>query len=119
MKKTLLLLAAFFCCAIILTSCGKDETADDWVSYTVNPSETFSGNCLSICEQMRTALKSEMTTSYSMFKRDDAKAITICDRVYNSTKATATASFTIVLSVSKGSTGPDDIKLTTLKTYEY
>ena len=113
-------LAAVLCCAMIstvFTACSNDDdSVSDYAAYTVNPSGNFSGNCLAICEKMRDALKTGMPIENNVCKRDDAKAIRICDEVYKS--ATATAHFKIVLQVTPFGNGLDN-KSINLKTYDF
>ena len=120
MKKIMMTLAAVLCCAMIstvFTACSNDDdSVSDYAAYTVNPSGNFSGNCLAICEKMRDALKTGMPIENNVCKRDDAKAIRICDEVYNSTPATA--HFKIVLVVTPLGNGVNNTS-TTIKTYEY
>ena len=120
MKKILMTLAAVLCCAMIstvFTSCNKDEESiSDYAAYTVNPDGTFSGNCLAICEKMRDALETGMPMDERTCKRDDEKAIRICDEVYKNTNATA--HFKIVLQVTPLGNGTNNTT-TTIKTYEY
>lgn len=118
MKNYLIILTLAFCCAGLFSSCQKAES-DEWVYYTVNPAKSFSGDCLSICDQMRSGLQAGLQSSYGMYKRDDAKAISICDKVYENTKPGEKSHFTIVLTVSKGSSTPGDVPQTTLKSYVY
>ena len=122
MKKLMMTFAAVLCCAIIstvFTACSKDnESVSDYAAYTVNPSGNFSGNCLAICQDMRDALTTGMPLDQKTCKRNDAKAISICDQVYQNTTATATAHFKIVLEVTPLGNGMDN-KTTTIKTYEY
>ena len=118
MKKFLIMLTFALCFAGVLSSCQKAES-DEWVFYTVNPEGSFSGNCLSICNQMKSELQAAIPYSYGMFKRDDAKAISVCDQVYESTKPGEKAHYTIILTVSKGSSNPGNVPETTLKRYVY
>ena len=114
MKKILIMLTIALCCAGALSSCQKADS-DEWVFYTVNPSGTFSGfNCPIICSQMTSELQAGLTYNNGMYKRNDSKAISICDKVYERTKPGEKSHFTIVLTVSKGS-APDK----TLKSYVY
>lgn len=118
MKKVLMTLAAVLCCALFfsLTSCTKNESVSDYAAYTVNPSGTFSGNCLAICEEMRSALATGMPLDNNTGKRNDKKAISICDEVYK--KASATAHFKIVLNVTPFGNGMNNTT-STIKTYEF
>lgn len=128
MKKILMTLAAgrlvltiAFCCAMIstvFTACSSDddESVSDYAGYTVNPQDQIRGNCLAICTKMREALKEGMPLGNNVCKRDDAKAIRICDEIYNSTPATA--HFKIVLVVTPLGNGVNNTS-TTIKTYEY
>lgn len=114
-------LAAVLCCTMIstvFTACSSDDndSVSNYEAYTVNPDGTFSGNCLAICEEMREALRTGMPLENNTCKRDDAKAIRICDGVYNST--TATAHFKIILQVTPFGNGVNNTS-TTIKTYEY
>lgn len=121
MKKLMMTFAAVLCCALIsttFTACSSDDgdSLSDFAAYTVNPSGEFSGNCLAICEEMRAALKTGMPIDKNVCKRDDAKAIRICDEVYKNT--IATAKFKIVLDVTPLGDGIYN-QSTTIKTYEY
>lgn len=121
MKKIMMTLAAVLCCAMIstvFTACSSDDndSVSNYAAYTVNPSGEFSGNCLTICEEMRNALQTGMPLENNVCKRDDAKAIRICDEVYN--KTTATAHFKIALDVTPFGNGVNNTS-TTIKTYEY
>ena len=121
MKKFMMTLAAVLCCAMIstvFTACNNDDedSVSNYAGYTVNPDGTYSGNCLAICQKMRDALKSGMPISNNVCKRDDAKAIRICDEVYKNTPANA--HFKIVLVVTPFGNGVNNTS-TTIKTYEY
>lgn len=120
MKKIMMMFAAVLCCAMIstmFTSCSKDEESiSDYASYTVNPKGTFSGNCLAICQKMRDALEESMPLDDNIGKRDDEKAIRICDEVYKNTNATA--HFKIVLLVTPLGNGVNNTT-TEMKIYEY
>ena len=120
MKKILMTLAVVLYCAMmttIFTACGSDDqdSVSNYAAYTVAPING-SGNCLTICENMREALKPGMPLDEKVCKRDDAKAIRICDEVYKS--ATATAHFKIVLQVTPFGNGLDN-KSIDLKTYDF
>lgn len=116
MKKAIMILAAVLCCALFSTSCEKNESVSDFAAYTINPSGSFSGNCLAICEQMREALRKDMPLENNICKRNDKKAISICDEVVK--QVTATAHFKIVLDVTPFGNGMDNTT-STLKTYEF
>lgn len=119
MKKILMTFVAVLCCTMIstlFTSCQKNESISDYAAYTVNPSGTFSGNCLAICEEMRDALTTGMPLDNRIGKRNDGKAISICDEVYK--KSSATAHFRIVLEVTPLGNGLNNTT-STIKTYEF
>lgn len=123
MKKMFMTFAAVLCCVMIstvFTSCGKDDddSVSNYAAYTVNPNGKFSGNCLAICQEMRDALQTGMPLNNNVCKRDDAKAIRICDEVYKKTTGTATASFNIVLDVTPFGNGVNNTS-TTIKEYKY
>ena len=115
-------LAAVLCCAMIstaFTACDKDndnESVSDYAAYKVNPSGEFgNSNCMDICEQMREALRKDLTDENGICKRNDDKAISICDEVFK--KATPSGQFSIVLTVTPFGDGVDN-KTTTIKTWE-
>lgn len=118
MKKLFMMLAAVLCCVLFSTSCDKNPSVSDFAAYTVNPSGTFGNtNCLSICEEMRAALESGMPLDeHRIGKRNDEKAISICDAVYKN--ATATGHFSIVLEVTPFGNGMNNTT-SLLKTYEF
>ena len=124
MRKILMTLASVLCCVVasnVLTSCSDDDNKE-YVYYVVNPdgNQNFAGtSCLSVCQKMNDALKKRMTMSFNTWVRDDSKAISICDQIYNETKANAVGIFTVSLSVDKGSSDPYAQSSTVLKTYEY
>ena len=119
--KKFILAALTMVCAFVVTNLftacsSSDDGLSNYAAYTVNPSGEVTGNCLAICEMMRSELQKGMTWENGVCKRDDAKAISICDGVYKST--IATASFKIVLYVTPFGNGVNNTS-TTLKTYEY
>ena len=113
--------AAVLCCAIIstvFTACKNDEqdSVSNFAAYDVVTINS-SGNSLIICENMQEALRTGMPLDNKVCnKRDDAKAIRICDEVYK--KSYATAHFKIILRVTPFGNGLDN-KATDLKTYEF
>ena len=114
MKKLLMTLALAICCALAMTSCNQLGT-DEWVYYSVNPNGEFSGtNAMAVAQLMRAALQTELTNDIGLAKRNDSKAIQLCDRVYNDTKLISTGRFQILLDVKdfNGNTS-------NLKTYNY
>ena len=120
MKKILMTMAAVLCCAMIstaFTACGNEnESVSDYAAYRVNPSGQFGNtNCLAICEQMREALRKNLTDENGLCKRNDDKAISICDEAYK--KATPSGHFTIVLTVTPFGNGLDN-QSTTIKSWE-
>ena len=117
MKKLLTILALAVCCAMATTSCDKPAgNSDEWVYYNVNPNGEFSrSNALAICAKMRTAMEdANLTNDVGLARRNDAKAIHICDAVYEDTKNQATASFSLALNVQD-----TNGKTTNLKIYNY
>ena len=112
--------AAVLCCAIIstvFTACKNDEqdSVSNYAAYDVVA--IGSGNSLFICENMQEALRTGMPLDNKVCnKRDDAKAIRICDEVYK--KSYATAHFKIILRVTPLGNGLDN-KAIDLKTYEF
>lgn len=124
-KNFLFAIAALLCVMVMnvtMSSCSKDDDEDQWVSYSVNPSGSFdplNTNCLDICGQMRTALDKGMNYTNSVCKRDDAKAKSICDKVYQETKNSAIGSFAISLSVAYPSSNPGADNSTVVATYNY
>lgn len=109
-------LALAICCAMAMTSCDQlNNNSDEWVYYSVNPDGEFSGtNAMEVAQNMRAALQSELTNDVGLARRNDSKAIQICDRVYNDTKLTAIGKFKIALNL-QDSNG----KTSNLKTYNY
>ena len=79
MKKILMTMAAVLCCAMIstaFTACdNENESVSDYAAYKVNPSGAFGNtNCVAICEQMREALRKNLTDENGLCKRNDDKA---------------------------------------------
>jgi len=112
MKKSLMM-AAIFCCAMIstiFTACDKseNESISDYAAYAVKvyTGSSFSTNCDAVAEQMREALNKKMDGKMSgstegdkcICKRNDNKAISICDEAFNN--ANPTGHFSIVLQVT-------------------
>lgn len=117
MKKLLVTLALAIVCALVMTSCDKPSgNTDEWVYYTVNPNGEFSrSNALAICAKMRSAMEDAgLTNDVGLARRNDARAIQLCDAVYENIKNQATATFSLALNVqdSKG-------KTTNLRTYDF
>ena len=84
MKKYLMTLAAVLCCgmmATMFTACGSDDDGDEIVKYWT---ETVGSNAFGdqVCAQMDAALSSAFGSSVA-YKRDDSKAIRVCDEVAN------------------------------------
>ena len=121
MKKFLMTLAAVLCCALtttVFTSCSEEgDSLSNYATYAVNPKGEFANtNCMTICEKMREALKTGMEYSNGLCKRDDARAIRVCDDIYN--KMTGSGHFKITLEVAPFGEGLES-KSFIIKTYEY
>lgn len=84
MKKYLMTLAAVLCCAMmttVFTACGSDDDGDEIVKYWAEPAgDNAFGR--QVCSQMDAALSSAFGSSVA-YKRDDSKAIRVCDEVAN------------------------------------
>ena len=120
MKKILLALAAVLCCAMMTTmttACSSDdESVSDFAAYTVNPKGEFpNSNCLEVVVEMRNALAKGLGDENRVCKRDDAKAIKICDEVFSS--VTRSGHFVIVLEVTPFGNGLNNTS-TIIKSYE-
>ena len=114
-------LAAVLCCTLtttVFTSCSEEgDSISNYATYDVNPKGEFAKtNCMNIIEAMRAALKSGMEYNNGLCKRDDARAIRICDDIYK--KMTGSGHFKIVLEVAPFGNGLEN-KAITIKTYEY
>ena len=120
MKKFMMTLAAVLCCAMtmtLFTACGDDE--QDSVSNYAGYNVTAKGNGfigLMIVQNMQDALTTGMPLDGKMCKRDDAKAIKICDEVAK--KSVSTASCEIELTVTPFGNGTEN-KTITLQTYVF
>ncbi len=84
MKKYLMTLAAVLCCAMtttVFTACSSDDDSDEIVKYWT---ETVGSNAFGdqVCDQMDAALSSAFGGGVA-YKRDDSKAIRVCDEVAN------------------------------------
>ena len=84
MKKILMTFAAVLCCAMmatVFTACSSDDDSDEIVKYWA---ETVGDNAFGnqVCSQMDAALSSAFGSSVA-YKRDDSKAIRVCDEVAN------------------------------------
>ena len=129
MKKFLMMLAAVLCCWVIstaFTACNKEnESISDYAVYDVKVETEISilNNAYDVEKQMREALRKNMdgkmkgTTEDEKCtcKRNDNKAISICDEAFKN--ANPSGHFTIVLQVTPLGNGLDN-KTTNLKLYE-
>lgn len=84
MKKIPMTFAAVLCCAMmatVFTACSSDDDSDEIVKYWA---ETVGDNAFGnqVCSQMDAALSSAFGSSVA-YKRDDSKAIRVCDEVAN------------------------------------
>lgn len=113
-------LAAVLCYAMTMTSftaCSDDEqdSVSNYAAYNV----TAKGSGmlgLIIVENMQDALTTGMPLDGKMCKRNDEKAISICDEVAK--KSASTAYVEIDLTVTPFGNGTEN-KTTTLKTYVF
>ena len=120
MKKFMMTLAAVLCCAMTMTSftaCSDDEqdSVSNYAAYTV----TAQGSGmlgLMIVEDMQEALKTGMPLDGKTCKRNDEKAISICDEVAK--KSASTAYVEVYLTVTPFGNGTEN-KNITLKTYVF
>ena len=130
MKKILMTLAAVLCCAMIstiFTACSKseNESISDYAAYAVKvyAGSSINTNCDDVAEQMKEALDKGMDGKMSgsteddkcICKRNDQKAISICDEAFQ--KANRSGHFSIVLQVTPFGNGLNN-KTTDLKLYE-
>lgn len=122
------LLTFFFCCAMIstiFTACSKDEneSISDYAAYAVKvyTGSSINSNCDDVVEQMKEALDKKMDGKMSgnaegdkcICKRNDKKAISICDEAFQN--ANPSGHFSIVLQVTPFGNGSNnetsDLKL--------
>jgi hypothetical protein len=130
MKKIMMTLAAVLCCAMIstiFTACSKseNESISDYAAYAVKvyAGSSINTNCDDVAEQMKEALDKGMDGKMSgsteddkcICKRNDQKAISICDEAFQ--KANRSGHFSIVLQVTPFGNGLNN-KTTDLKLYE-
>jgi len=130
MKKIMMTLAAVLCCAMIstiFTACSKseNESISDYAAYAVKvyAGSSINTNCDDVVEQMKEALDKGMDGKMSgsteddkcICKRNDQKAISICDEAFQ--KANRSGHFSIVLQVTPFGNGLNN-KTTDLKLYE-
>ncbi|MBR6152225.1 MAG: hypothetical protein IKQ25_13160 [Lachnospiraceae bacterium] len=123
-------LAAVLCCAMIstiFTACSKseNESISDYAAYAVKvyAGSSINTNCDDVVEQMKEALDKGMDGKMSgsteddkcICKRNDQKAISICDEAFQ--KANRSGHFSIVLQVTPFGNGLNN-KTTDLKLYE-
>ncbi len=115
-------IAAVICCtmaASMLTACGSDD--DDSVEFVQYHAEPANSNILGlpVATQMNTAISSAFGSDVA-YKRDDSKAISICDEVANKNKNAAVGTGTINLMVSFSSSDPNATGNTkVIKTYKF
>ena len=130
MKKILMTLAAVLCCAMIsttFTACGSDsdnESISDDAAYDVKvyTVSSINSNCADVVKQMKEALNKKMDGKMSgstdddkcVCKRNDQKAISICDEAFQN--ATRSGTFSIVLKVTPFGNGLNN-ETTDLKIY--
>ena len=123
-KKFLFAIAALLCVmavTVTMTSCSSDDE-DEWVTYTVDPDGGYDflhDNCLVLSQTMNAALKNGMNYTGNVCKRDDSKAKSICDLVYQEIKNSAIGHFTLKLYVSHPSTNADYSDKVELATYNF
>jgi len=130
MKKIMMTLAAVLCCAMIstiFTACSKseNESISDYAAYAVKvyAGSSINTNCDDVVEQMKEALDKGMDGKMSgsteddkcICKRNDQKAISICDEAFQ--KANRSGHFSIMLQVTPFGNGLNN-KTTDLKLYE-
>ena len=115
-----LTLAAVLCCAImttVFTACSNDNDGDEIVKYWT---ETVGSNAIGdqVCAQMDAALSSAFGGGVA-YKRDDSKAIRVCDEVANKVRDVELLG-TINLMVVFPSSDPDATNnKKVIKTYEF
>ena len=130
MKKILMTLAAVLCCAMIsttFTACSSDsdnESISDYAAYDVKvyTVSSINSNCADVVEQMKEALNKKMDGKMSgntdddkcVCKRNDQKAISICDEAFQN--ATRSGTLSIVLKVTPFGNGLNN-ETTDLKIY--
>ena len=121
MKKVLFSLAAIVCCVMtmsVLTSCSSDENSTEFVNYRTR---TVGDNAFGdmVCSQMDAALSSAFGNQVA-YKRDDSKAISVCDAIANKEGVKENALIgTINLEVAIASTDPNANNVKVIKTYKF
>ena len=115
--------AAVLCCAVIstvFTACSSEnESVSDLAAYTLGSKgderTITSSNCQEIMDKMKNALIVGLGDEHCICKRDDDKAIRICDQVYNS--VTPVGYFVIELKVTPFGNGVNNQSIV-IKKYE-
>ena len=120
MKKYFMAAVALICMTMMcvsLTSCSSDDDDDAVVRYTaVTVGDNAFGDI--VCNEMDAALASAFGSSIA-YKRDDSKAIRICDEVAEKVRDNSLIG-TIQLKVSFASANPNaDNESKIIKTYQF
>ena len=106
MKKFLFTLAAVLCCVMVstmFTSCSKDDDSEFGSYYAETVGDNYFGDL--VCNQMDNALSSAFGNKM-FYKRDDKKAIRVCDEVAKKVENESLVG-TINLMMRIGNTDPD------------
>jgi|GEM_PF-6326081 len=120
MKKYLMAAVALICMTVFCisaTSCSSDDDDDIFVRYdAVTVGDNLFGQM--VCNEMESALKT-VFGSGSAYRRDDSKAIRVCDAVAEKVRDNNLVG-TIQLTVTFASTDPHaDNKTNVIKTYKF
>lgn len=104
--------------SFMTSSCSSEEETV-YYSYQVNPEGEFDVAVLDVCEQMRDGLEAAFGELMVVSNPDDARAIAICDEVYEQTRDQQ-YSGNVVLTRSETVSDPDqEGETVVLKIYEY
>lgn len=120
MKKYLMAAVALICMTVLcvsITSCSKDNDDDVFVRYDAVPggSNLFSQM---VCDEMNREIATAFGSS-TAYRRDDSKAIRICDAVAEKVRDNSLVG-TIQLTVTFATSDPNANSNTNLiKTYQF
>lgn len=120
MKKYLMAAVALICMTmtcVTLTACSSDDDEEVFVRYNA---ETVGDNAFGsiVCGHMDQALSSAFGSNVA-YKRDDSKAIRVCDEVAEKVRDNSQIG-TIILKVTFASSDPDASGNTqVIKTYRF
>lgn len=121
MKKYLMAAVALICmtmACVTLTACSSDDK-EEFVSYVANPDGSYDFSDLAKILNVTQEMNSNINKAFngSAYKRNDSKAIQVCDEVAEKYRSLITCKITLSMGVA--SSNPDATNLVVIKTYSF